>query len=155
MSDSRKKSKPLDQTDWEILELLQNNGRISYKDITEQVHLTAPAVIKRVRRLEDTGIIRGYRADVDVAHLLDLPISVFIQMTCNRANETQFQTDLPSFPEITECHLMSSTISYVIRAHVSSVVHLTDLLERLGSYGETDSAIVLESLRTYAVIKSS
>lgn len=153
MPDSDKKNKPLDPTDWRILELLQTNARMSYSDIAAQVHLTPPAVIKRVQRLEESGIIRGYRVDVDTAHLLDLPISVFIQMTCSRANEKQFQANLPSFPEIMECHLMSSTISYMIRAQISSVTRLTDLLERLGRYGETDSAIVLESLRTHMVYR--
>jgi Lrp/AsnC family transcriptional regulator, leucine-responsive regulatory protein len=155
MSDSAKKNKPLDSTDWKILELLQTNARMTYSEIASQVHLTAPAVLKRVQRLEENGIIRAYHAEVDVASLLDLPISVFIQMTCSRGNEKKFEVDIQLFPEITECHLMTSTISYVIRAHVSSVKHLHELLERLGRYGETDSAIVLETVRARVVYNQS
>ena len=148
MAELSNRTKPLDATDWKILELLQNHARMAYSEIASLVHLTAPAVMKRVQRLEETGIIRAYRAEIDLATLLDRPISVFVQMTCRRDNEKKFETDLEQFPEITECHLMTSAISYVIRAQVSSVKHLHGLLERLGSYGETDSAIVLESVRT-------
>ena len=152
MSESTKKNKPLDTTDWRILQLLQTDGRMSYSDMAVQVHLSTPAVSKRVQRLEDAGIIRGYRAEVDAARL-DLPISAFIRMTCSRADEQRFQEDLPGFPEIAECHLMSAAISFVIRAQLSSVAHLHDLLARLGRYGETDSAIVLESLQTDGVYR--
>ena len=152
MSDFTKENKPLDSTDWRILDLLQKNGRMTYSDIAVQVHLSTPAVIKRVRRLEDAGIIRGYRAEVDAARL-NLPVSAFIRLTCSRADEQQFQADLPTFPEITECHLMSAAISFVIRAQLSSVAHLHDLLARLGHYGETDSAIVLESLQTHVLYR--
>lgn len=153
MSASTSKNKPLDPTDWQILELLQANARMSYNEIAAHVHLTAPAVIRRVRRLEENGYIRGYRADVDMGKVLDHPISVFIQMVSDRAKEKQLQENLSSFPEIIECHLMSSTIDFVIRAQVSSVEHLNELLARLGEYGETDSAIVLETIRDQSEFK--
>lgn len=153
MVDSTKKNKSLDATDWKILELLQINARMAYSEIASQVHLTAPAVMKRIQRLEDTGIIRAYRAELDIATLLDRPISVYIQLTCSRDNEKKFVENLEKFPEILECHLMTSTISYVIHAQASSVEHLHEMLERLGRYGETDSAIVLETVHIRDVYK--
>jgi Lrp/AsnC family transcriptional regulator, leucine-responsive regulatory protein len=57
----------LDQIDWKILKELQIDARISYAELGRRVGLTTPAVIERIRKLEDAGIIKGYRADIDTA----------------------------------------------------------------------------------------
>jgi Lrp/AsnC family transcriptional regulator, leucine-responsive regulatory protein len=145
-SDQSVKKEPLDDVDVRILTLLLSDGRMSYSDLAARVHLSTPGVIKRIRRMEDSGIIRGYHAEVDLGKI-GLPVSTFIRLTATRANEKRFLEQLPSFPEISECHLMAGDISFVIRASVSSIAHLHELLTRVGQFGETDSAVILESPR--------
>jgi Lrp/AsnC family leucine-responsive transcriptional regulator len=57
--------KPLDAVDWRLLAELQSDGRLSFKELGRRVNLSAPAVAERVRRLEEAGVITGYRAEID------------------------------------------------------------------------------------------
>lgn len=134
-----------DETNGRILELLVADGRLTFSEIARRVHLSTPAVISRVRRLEDAGVIRGYRADVD-PEALGLPITIFVFLTSTRAMEQRLQRDLKELPEVTACHLVSGDISFILRASVESVEHMTEFLERLGRYGEVVTGVVLESL---------
>jgi Lrp/AsnC family leucine-responsive transcriptional regulator len=134
-----------DQTNARILELLVADGRLTFSEIARRVHLSTPAVISRVRRMEDAGVIRGYSADVD-PEALGLPITIFVFLTSTRALEQQLQRDLGELPEVSGCYLVSGDISFILRASVESVEHMTELLERLGRYGEVVTSVVLESL---------
>ena len=71
----------IDDTDWRILAELQLDGRLSYKELGRRIHLSAPAVAERVRRLEDAGVIVGYGAHVDASHA-GLPLLAFLQLRC-------------------------------------------------------------------------
>ena len=73
----------LDDKDWQLLELLQENARTSFIDLARKVGLSAPAATERVRRLEEAGVIRGYRADVD-PEKLGFPIAAIIRMSTGR-----------------------------------------------------------------------
>ena len=71
----------LDDLDWRILDELQSDGRLSYKELGRRVNLSSPAVAERVRRLEDSGVITGYVAQVDPGRA-GYPISAFVEMRC-------------------------------------------------------------------------
>ena len=70
----------IDEIDWKILKELQINARISFAELGRRVGLTTPAVIERIRKLEDAKIITGYRAEIDTAKV-GLPITAFIRMS--------------------------------------------------------------------------
>jgi Lrp/AsnC family transcriptional regulator, leucine-responsive regulatory protein len=133
-----------DQTNRRILELLAGDGRVTFSELARRLHLSTPALIARVRRLEQAGVIRGYGADV-AADALGLPIAIYVFLTATRAMEQRFRRDLAEFPEVTGCDLVSGDISFVLRAAVESVEHMTELVERLGRYGEVVTSVVLES----------
>ncbi|EFH85159.1 Lrp/AsnC family transcriptional regulator [Ktedonobacter racemifer] len=71
--------KILDETNWQLIEALQQNARLSYSELGQRVGLTAPAVAERMRKMEEQGIIRGYRAEVDLAQL-GLPIVALVRL---------------------------------------------------------------------------
>jgi Lrp/AsnC family leucine-responsive transcriptional regulator len=133
-----------DATNRRILELLADDGRLTFSELARRVHLSTPALIARVRRLEDDRVIRGYSANVDTA-ALGLPMTVFVFLTATRAMEQRLQRDLSELSEVTACDLVSGDISFILRASVESVEHMTELLERLGRYGEVVTSVVLES----------
>jgi Lrp/AsnC family transcriptional regulator, leucine-responsive regulatory protein len=144
-------SSPLvDETNRRILELLAGEGRLTYAELARRVHLSTPALIARVRRLEDAGVIRGYRADVDSAPL-GLPITIFVFLTSTKAMERQLRSDLSGLSEVTACYLVSGDISFVLRAAVGSVEHMTEFLDRLGRYGEVVTSVVLDSYDVLAL----
>lgn len=117
----------LDQLDKHILDILQSDGRISWRELGGQVGLSAPAVADRVRALERSGVIIGYGARVDPERI-GLSIDAII-----RVNSRGFTTDLRAeeLPEVIECERVTGTESHVIRAVVRSTSHLEELLQAL------------------------
>ena len=137
-------SSELDSTDRAILRELQADARLSYRELGRRVGLSAPATIERVRKLEDSGVIRGYHADID-ATKLGLPVTAFIRMRCfgERCLRQSFETT--QIPEIVEFHRLSGSDCSILKVMVASLEHLELLIDRLASYGSTETALVLSS----------
>ena len=142
----------LDEIDWRILDELQQNARITFSELGRRVSLTPPAVGERVRRLEETGVIRGFRAELDHARL-GLPITAFVRMRA--ANETtcrELGERAHDFEEILECHRVTGEDSYIAKVAVRSVAHLEKLIDRLMPYAETITSLVLSAPVTHRVL---
>jgi Lrp/AsnC family leucine-responsive transcriptional regulator len=143
--------KIMDPTGWRILAELQENGRISFSELGRRVALTAPAVADRVRRMEEAGIIAGYRAQP--AHeRIGLPITAFIRWTATGNDCAYLGEVAKNIPEIIECHRVTGEESYVVKAVVRSVAHLEELIDRLMPYGETKTSVVLSSPVTHRAL---
>ena len=142
----------LDGIDWRILEELQRNARITFSELGRRVSLTPPAVGDRVRRLEEAGVVKGFRADLDHA-MLGLPITAFVRMRA--ANETtcrELGERAHEFDEILECHRVTGDDSYIAKVAVRSVGHLEGLIDRLMPYAETITSLVLSAPVTNRVL---
>ena len=137
-------TRPLDHTDWELLRRLQENARLSYHELGRQIGLSATAVAERVRRMEQSGVITGYHAQVDPAQV-GLPISALIQTTCIR-NRCLYTNALQSeFPEVIEYHRVTGRNCGVLKVCVPSVRHLEALIDRLSTFELPTTAIVLST----------
>ncbi|HLM02376.1 MAG TPA: Lrp/AsnC family transcriptional regulator [Pyrinomonadaceae bacterium] len=134
----------MDSIDWKILKELQQDARISYAELGRRVGLTTPAVIERVRKLEDAGIITGYRAEIDAAKV-GLPITAFIRMSITGVDYSRIIEVAEQANEILECHRGTGGDSFIMKVAVSSVEHLQNLIDRLTPYGITTTSIVLSS----------
>jgi Lrp/AsnC family leucine-responsive transcriptional regulator len=134
----------LDQIDWKILKELQENARVSYAELGRKINLTTPAVIERVRKLEDAGIITGYRAEIDTAKV-GLPIIAFIRMSITGVDYSHIIEVAEESKEILECHRGTGSDSFIIKVAVASVEHLQNLIDKLTPYGITTTSIVLSS----------
>ena len=141
----------LDETDRNILRELQEDGRVSYTELGRRVALTAPAVAERVRRLEESGVITGFRAHVDPA-ALGLPITAFIRWTSNGPDCAALGQVAKDVPEILECHRITGTESYILKVATTSVGHLERLLDRLMPHGSTITSVVLSSSVTHRAV---
>jgi Lrp/AsnC family transcriptional regulator, leucine-responsive regulatory protein len=128
-----------------IVEALTANARTSFSAIGRRVHLSTPAVIARVKRLEEDGVILGYRTDVDWAQL-GRPVAMYALLKCTRHGERRFRQQLSELPEILSCRLVTGEWSFVIFAAAESIEGMHEFLERLGQFGETSSGAVLENL---------
>ncbi len=134
----------MDGVGWRLLRLLQENARLSFRQIGEVIGLTAPAVAERVRRLEDTGIVQGYHAEIDLAKV-GLPILAFIHLTTNSQQSARLRKAVADIPEIVECHCVTGNESYILKVAVTSVPHLEHLLLDLTNFGEVRTSLVLSS----------
>ncbi len=134
----------LDAIDWQLLEVLQADGRLSFSELGRRINLSAPAVAERVRRLEESGVITGYRAQVD-ARRAGQPVQAFIQMQCapNRCLLKTSESD--DYPEVVEIHRTSGDHCTMLKVRAASLEHFEGLLERLGTHGEMRSSVVLST----------
>jgi Lrp/AsnC family leucine-responsive transcriptional regulator len=133
----------LDPINRELLDLLQHDGRMSYRELGEHVGLTAPAVTERVRKLEETGVITGYRAVVDY-EALGFPLLCIVRLS-SAHGDTGVDDVVRAIPEVIEANRVTGSESHVIRARVRSTTHLEELLHHLWSHGDSVTNIVTSS----------
>ncbi|MEQ1715605.1 MAG: Lrp/AsnC family transcriptional regulator [Hyphomicrobium sp.] len=113
----------LDAIDRKILALLQANCRITMQELAERVGLTASPCHRRIKALEDAGIVRGYIALVD-QRKVGLPVSVFISIKLERQREKDleaFARAISRWPEVLECYLMTGHRDYLLRVVVEDL----------------------------------
>ena len=144
----------LDEIDWRILDELQRDGRVSYTELGRRVALTAPAVAERVRRLEETGVIKGFHADVDAAKV-GFPITAFVRWTSSGPDCSHLGDVAKEIPEIVECNRVTGEASYVLKILARSVGHLEELINGLMPYGSTITSVVLSSPVEHRPVGSS
>ncbi|MFA7440294.1 MAG: Lrp/AsnC family transcriptional regulator [Sphingomonadaceae bacterium] len=107
----------LDSIDREILAILQKEGRITNVDLAARVGLTAPPCLRRVRALEENGVIRGYHADLSV-QALDWPITVFAMVSLKSQAEEDlkaFEAHIAGLPQVRECHMLNGEIDFILK----------------------------------------
>jgi Lrp/AsnC family leucine-responsive transcriptional regulator len=136
--------KTLDEVGWQILSELQDNARISYSELGRRVGLTAPAVAERVKRMEDAGVIEGYRVNLNLEKI-GLPMQAYIRIATTDQMCLRFGGIARDFPEILECHRVTGGDSYILKVAVASVSHLESLLNRLLPYGNTVTSLILST----------
>ena len=134
----------IDEIDRKILGELQREARVSYAELGRRVGLTTPAVIERVRKLEDAGVITGYRAEIDTAKV-GLPITAFVRMSITGVDYSHIIEVAEQSNEVLECHRGTGGDSFIMKIAVSSVEHLQQVIDRLVPYGITTTTIVLSS----------
>lgn len=137
--------KVIDRVSWQILTALQENARISYTDLGKRVGLTAPAVAERIRRMEDAGIIEGYRVELSLDKI-GRGLIAFVRLATDQDTCSRFGSIVSrEFPEVLECHRVTGGDSYITKVAVPSVRELETLLDRFMRYGQTVTSIVLSS----------
>lgn len=107
----------MDRKDYQIIAALMEDGRLSNQDLSAQVNLSPSPCLRRVRLLEEAGVIRGYSAQVD-QKALGFPITVFVGIKLNRhdtATVRGFETAIGTIDEIIDCFLMTGEIDYLLR----------------------------------------
>jgi len=112
-----------DNKDFEILRLLQKNGRISVKEIADTIHLSTTPVHERVKRLEQTGVIVGYAARLDAA-LLGKKLMVICHVSLREHNKvagTKFIKSIIALPEILECYSISGEFDFMLKVLTSDM----------------------------------
>ena len=107
----------LDTIDRRLLAALQAEGRVTNVDLAHRVGLTAPPCLRRVRSLEEAGVIRGYHADLD-ASKLGFAITVFAMVSLKSQAEEDlrgFEDHVKTLPEVRECHMLNGEIDFILK----------------------------------------
>ena len=140
----------MDKIDIEILELLRHNGRTSKAELGRHVGLTPAAIIERLRKLERSGVIRGYHADVD-PEALGLTIEAYVFVSDNDPSQRAVTgAQLAALRGVREVAKITGADTFLVRVHVEDTRALTRLLEQeLGSIptiASTRTCLVLETV---------
>lgn len=135
----------MDSVDWRLLEELQQDGRLSYNELSRRVNLSAPAVAERVRRLEQSGVITGYHAHVDPARA-GRGVAALVRMGCYGPNcVLREPAPVRGWPEVLEVHRLTGDACCQLRVAVASMEDFEALIDRLAEHGQPTSTMVLSS----------
>jgi Lrp/AsnC family transcriptional regulator, leucine-responsive regulatory protein len=137
-------SKAFDDTNLRLLGELQGDARLSLAELGRRVGLTAPAVAERLQRLEQQQVLRGYHADID-PDAVGYPLTAVIRIRPAPRQLHKVAELAKATPEVVECHRITGDDCYLIKAHLRSVSHLEEVIDRFALYGQTTTSIVQSS----------
>ena len=143
----------LDRTDLQILRVLQENGRLTIKELASKVNLSSTPVYERLKRLEGNGYIKKYIAVLD-AEKLNQGFIVFCNVKLKRMNRDiakDFMEMVQELPEVTECYNVSGTTDYLLKIHATDMKAYNEfLMNKLGaieSLGSVESMFVMSEVK--------
>ncbi|MBM2618953.1 Lrp/AsnC family transcriptional regulator [Actinoplanes sp. LDG1-06] len=134
----------LDRTDWQLLTELQKDGRSSFAELARAVAMSPSAVAERIRRLEEAGVIAGYRASLDPERV-GLQVMAFVRLRYPTGNYRPFHALLDSTPEIVEAHHVTGEDCFVLKVLARSMRHLEEITGRISGLGAVTTSVVYSS----------
>ena len=143
---------PLDSLNWKILQCLQENARQSNAEIGRNVGISSPAVSERIKKMEDTGIITGFKTIVspfDVGYQL----KAIITLRAFMGKLKPFLQKVKTFDEVLNCYRITGNENIVLEVVLKNQIHLEAFIDQLINYGETKTQIVLSNVIEDAPVK--
>ena len=140
----------LDATDRRILRELQTDGRMTNVELARRLGISAPPCLRRVRRLEETGLIRGYNADIDPV-LAGWPITFFALVGLDSQKQrvlTDFEDTVSQWPELRECHMIRGGGDFLLRLVARNNTHENRLTQSLTGLPTVARVQTLQTIRT-------
>lgn len=135
----------MDTIDYEILQHLEKNAKITTKELAEHVHLSAPAVAERVKKFEDQHVIKGYRTELDLKQLdrSIMAIVLFKSSNCQKLAEFCY-----NHPDVLSCYRVAGEISYIVKVAMSSIEKLEEFIDEAMPFGTPSTNIILSGRET-------
>jgi Lrp/AsnC family leucine-responsive transcriptional regulator len=159
-NDDNNSSLKIDATDYKILRTLVSDGRMTTLEVADKVNLSPTPCGRRIKRLEEAGVIEGYTANINYA-ALGLKICVMVSVRLARhggGTGTQFLDAIRERPEITECLLVTGNIDYLLRVWVKDVEALRDFvrdfLQPIPAVAETSTMMILDVSKSTGILEN-
>src|SRR5215467_13073033 len=134
----------IDAVNRRVLEELLKDPRLTMSELGRRVGMSSPAVTERVRRLEETGVIRGYRLELNPA-TLGLPIAAYIRIRPNPGQLPRIAELAQQIPEVVECHRVTGEDCFILKVYIPAIDQLDRLLDSFLLYGSTTTSIIQSS----------
>lgn len=144
MNRSRYVTRPIDATDRAIIAALNENGRMTVRDLAEQIGMSSPSVTERIRKLEDAGAIRGYTIIVDPT-VFGLGIAAHVRLCALPGEVKRVAQMLVNAPEIVEADHVTGEDCFVAKVVVGDVQELETVMDRFLPFSSVDTAIIQSS----------
>lgn len=143
----------MDKIDWKILAELENDGRVSFADLSDRVGLSKSPCWSRVREMEADGVIQGFGARVDPV-ALGLAVQSYVFVEIDFHSHAEFEEAATQHPAIIECHTTAGESDYLLRVFARSVEHLDDLLRhelsKLPGVHRLSTTVCLKTIKSRA-----
>jgi Lrp/AsnC family leucine-responsive transcriptional regulator len=133
-----------DDRNVELIRLLLADPRTPVSELARRIGMSAPAVKERLLRLEESGVIRGYRIELDPA-ALGLPITVFVRVRPGPGQLPKVAALAQSLPQVVECHRITGEDCFIIKVHLDAIENLDQVLDRFLQFGQTTTSLVQSS----------
>ena len=133
-----------DDKNVDLLSLLQSDPRMSISELSRRVKLSAPAVKERVTRLEEAGVIAGYRLDLN-PKALGYPVTAFVRIRPMPGQLPKIIALAQSMPEVSECHRITGEDCFILKVHLDALENLDVVLDRFLAFGQTTTSIIQSS----------
>jgi len=137
-------SREIDAINIRILEELRCDPRLTMSELGRRIGMSSPAVTERVRRLEEAGVIRGYRLELDPA-AMGLPIAAYVRIRHNPGQLPRIAELARQIPEVVECHRVTGEDCFVLKIYIPAIEQLDRLLDSFLLYGSTTTSIIQSS----------
>jgi Lrp/AsnC family transcriptional regulator, leucine-responsive regulatory protein len=133
----------LDAIDCNLLAELQANARVSFAELSRKVSLSTPAVIERVKRLEESGVIMGYHAHVRPS-AVGLLVEAFVKVSVAGDKLLKFAATVKKIEEVLECYRITGAESFLVLVAVRDTEHLQAVIDQMMPYVSTNTSIILD-----------
>ena len=143
----------IDSLNWNILNLLQQNARISNAAIGRKVGISSPAVSERIKKMEDAGLILGYKTIVS-PFKADYQLKAIITLRAFMGKLKPFLTKVKTYDQVINCYRITGNENIVMEVVLKNQKQLEDFIDELIVYGETKTQIVLSHVVAHNPIKS-
>jgi Lrp/AsnC family transcriptional regulator, leucine-responsive regulatory protein len=132
----------LDTVNRRLLAILSENARVSASELARQVGMSAPAVRERLTRLEQAGVIRGYRVDIDPSSV-GLPVAAWVRVRPGPGQLAKVAELAQCSPQVSECYRVTGEDCFLLKVHAPSIKDLETVLDRFLIFGQTTTAVIL------------
>ena len=134
----------MDKIDLKLIKLLQENARYPLKHLAEQVYLSTPAVSSRIEKLEQAGVIQGYRVKVNKLKL-GFNITAFINLEVDPKEKSVFYPFINNCPNVLECNCVTGKYSMLLKVTFHTTMELDSFIGKLQKFGNTETQIVFST----------
>ena len=130
-----------DERNLALIRLLQAEPRLGVAELARRIGMSAPAVRERLLRLEEAGVIRGWRLELEPA-ALGYPLTVFVRIRPMPGQVPKVAELARAMPQVAECHRITGEDCFILKVHVEAIETLDRLLDRFLAHGQTTTSIV-------------
>lgn len=134
----------LDDVNRRILHALAEDPRLSTSALARKVAMSTPAVRERVRRLDEAGVIRGYRLDIDPV-MMGLPVAAWVRIRPEPRQLPKIAELAAAIPQVSECHRISGEDCFLMKVHVARIEDLEGVLDQFLLHGQTTSSFIVST----------
>jgi Lrp/AsnC family transcriptional regulator, leucine-responsive regulatory protein len=142
-------TRELDETSLKILSILQKNSRESFSEIGRKVGLSAPAVAERIKKMEETGVIKNYT--IEISHeKLGLEMLAFMLVNLPGSFSVQVEKTenvIADIPEVLECHRITGRDDMVVKVVFKDIPHMKKVIDSIAPFGQINTCMVVTSFR--------